>query len=203
MGILYPGSYGVFSEPVSSDSPRFLLIFLRLLSGFMLLMAFPQAGWEGASTSQESSSHWGKEVSPEHASTCLQPRDKPGVDLTMGLMMNFTLTSIECDKLELVWAECQIPHEFVVSNPVLGLVSQVSLQPVTPMLAVVLTPFSSTHSPDKFLPDLGGTKGGEGAGGRLTGSLLLVVSHQELVLTWLAASTWTHDVRWCVFVHTP
>lgn len=71
--------YEVFSELVSPDSSRFLLIFLRRLSGFMLQMAFPQAGRENTSSSQESGSCQGKKVSPEHASTCLQARDKPAL----------------------------------------------------------------------------------------------------------------------------
>lgn len=82
----------MFSEPVVLSLYAFFLIFLRRLSGFTLLMAFPQAGREGISTSQESRSCQVKEVSPEHLSICLQLRDKPALDLTTDLMMNSLLT---------------------------------------------------------------------------------------------------------------
>lgn len=169
MGIPYLCPYEVFSEPGSPDSSLFLLIFLRRLPGFTLLMAFPQAGREGTWTSQESSFHRGKEVSPEHAPTCLPHRDKPGLDLTTALLMNFMSTVGGYDKLGLVWAEYQIPHEPVVRNPVLVLVSQ-----VTPICTTVVTPFSYSHSPDKFLPDPGGImRGGRPKGRHSRGHLLI------------------------------
>lgn len=49
--------------------------------------------------------------------------------------------------INLGWpGQCQVPQELVVGNPVLGLVSQESLQPVTLIFTAVVTPFSYIHT---------------------------------------------------------
>lgn len=78
-------------------------------------------------------------------------------------------------------------HEREGSNPRPGLVSQASLQPVTLLFTIVEPPFSYTHSPDRFLPDLGWLEGREGGGrdSAFRRPHSCSVSLQELVLTWL------------------
>lgn len=67
--------YEVLSELVCLDLSWFIMIFLKRILGFMLQVAFTQAGKEGTLTSQELRSCQGK-VSLEQVSTCLEARNK-------------------------------------------------------------------------------------------------------------------------------
>lgn len=88
-------------EMVSSQLVLSCLIFLRRLLGLMLVMALPQTGSQGTSTSRNPALTKGEQ--PRRHIPCLQHRDKPALDVPIALVMNFTLTSMGCDNPGLVW----------------------------------------------------------------------------------------------------